>query len=641
MAKSTRKASSAKPITAHPLFPAVVALWFGALFGLGSLAVRPSLLESVVIASRIDLLIPAAAPPLGLTARILVALGMAALGGALGLLIARRITRPKVEVRQRKRTGVAREDAAPPVRARDAFGDAAARQPISVDNGYGADDDAGAGALAGRRRPLAVELPEEAYVPHEMAPLPGGAPQIFSISELELDAGMTGAAGAAEPVAAQSPLDLGRFAQSAEPAAASAPAAALPLDLNAPAPVAARQEFVASPDAAAAAPVAERQIFGASIVDDHVAPEFVRATGFKTSVFEVEAAVPLFQPGTVSDHQPAAPVLTAEPPNESEPAAPAADSLPPLGTLGMTELAARLAESMRRRRAARAAAALAAAAPAAVPEEPGAGEAVLDEPLVAGREPYTPFAQYAPTEPIPAPFARSEPAPAPEAFAEAELGTEVAPVAAPESAPLPRLGSAMPVAAAPLEVPPATLAMPAALRPLTLDEPFADDDDDVLASLLPPRHLAMPATSAATPVVAEAEAALVEDEALGAEDKCGSLLDLGVSAPSRPQFVRIEEPDAERAAFEPVVIFPGQAALGAAATGSYAPAMSGFAPAPAPAPFSAPADSAPFRQFDAPSAVGAGQPIVNPAAAATLDPEETERALRAALANLQRMSGAA
>jgi hypothetical protein len=213
----------------------------------------------------------------------------------------------------------------------------------------------------------------------------------------------------------------------------------------------------------------------------------------------------------------------------------------------------------------------------------------------------------------------------------------------------------------PVDAPPAPLAMPAALRPLTLDQPLAEDEDDMLASLLPPRHLSMPA--AEPEVVEPAPVAeiidadvLAEDEALGAEDKCGSLLDLGLAALARPQFVRIEEPEADSAAFEPVVIFPGQASLGAiaasplggataaapfagAAAGSYAPVTPAFSPSPAP--FAAPADSAPFRQFDAPSSLGAGQPVVNPGAAAALDPAETERALRAALSNLQRMSGAA
>ncbi|HNN56270.1 MAG TPA: hypothetical protein PKG84_08010, partial [Novosphingobium sp.] len=80
MAKQKRKPAKAKPITANPLFPAVVALWFGALFGLGSLAIRPTLIETLVMKSRIDLIVPAAAPPLGLTARMLIALILAAFG---------------------------------------------------------------------------------------------------------------------------------------------------------------------------------------------------------------------------------------------------------------------------------------------------------------------------------------------------------------------------------------------------------------------------------------------------------------------------------------------------------------------------------------------------------------------------------
>ena len=651
MAKTQRKASKAKPITAHPLFPAVVALWFGALFGLGSLAVRPSLLESVVIASRIDLLIPAAAPPLGVTARILVALGMSAVGSAIGVLIARRITRPKVEIRQRKRTGVARDDAAPQVRARDAHPDAPARRPISAHDELDTDDFSGAGALAGRRRALAVELPEEAYVPHDMAPLPGGAPQIFSISDSDLELN-DGSAAATEQVADAQPLDLGSFVEPAAPVPtldwnAAAPAVvpaetpkALPAAMQ---PAHAVQEFGAAPE-----PSAPRQIFGATITNDHVPPEFVQQAGFKTSVFDVEQAAPLFQraensqsdaqtepaPASIDFGRAASPKDLSEDEQMAvaQPAASVADPVggdvdlqAPLGSLGMTDLAARLAESMRRRRAARAAAAADGLdEPETMPGEPAVAESAAVEPLVAGPQPYTPFAQYAPTEPIPAPFGRSEPAPTP----------------TPTPTPVAKVD---PVAAAP-EVPAAPLAMPAALRPLTLDEPVLEDEDDVLASLLPPRHLAMPVAEPAPPAdtfaaAPAADIAPAEDEALGAEDKCGSLLDLGLSALTRPQFVRIEEPEAEAEAFEPVVIFPGQAALGAAVTGTYAPAAPAFAPAPTP--FSAPADSAPFRQFDAPFSVGAGQPVANPAAAAALDPAETERALRAALANLQRMSGAA
>lgn len=646
MANPKRKAAQAKPITAHPLFPAVVALWFGALFGLGSLAVRPSLLESVVIASRIDLIVPAAAPPLGLTARILMALGMVAMGAVIGILIARQVTRPKTEVRQRKRTGVAREESPLQYRARDAHPDAPARRPISINDELGEDGaEFGTGVLSGRRRALAVELPEQDFVPHDMAPLPGGAPQIFDGAGLAPE---SDPAEAAALLVATAPLELGEFAQTIEqqtieqPAMARQPMDRQPLAVPAeyqppkfqpptdpvtldwaaaqrdsvaiPAPVApldmptAMQERDVRQVFQTAGPAEPRQIFGVTAQDDHLPPEFIQSAGYKTSVFDAEAAQPLFparDPAAVADSaQPEAPAFAGSPFDAPVSAAPEA-ALPPLGSLGMTDLAARLAESMRRRRAARDAAL--AAPPATSVSDPA--EPVFEP------APYTPFAEYAPSEPIPAPFAVPV-----EAVAAAEPAAQVEPAVTIERLP---------------EVAPAPLPMPAALRPLSFDDPHDDHDDDMLASLLPPRHIARPApdVSAAHAISEPAEADI--DEPVE-EEKFGSLLDLGLGALVRPQFVRIEEPDADMADAEPVVIFPGQGAPVGAAPAFLAPAF-----AAAPAPQSAPADSAPFRRFDAPASVGHGQPIANLAAASTLDPAETDRALRAALANLQRMSGAA
>ena len=98
---------------------------------------------------------------------------------------------------------------------------------------------------------------------------------------------------------------------------------------------------------------------------------------------------------------------------------------------------------------------------------------------------------------------------------------------------------------------------------------------------------------------------------------------------------------AESAPIEPVVIFPGQDARAgmrfARPTEQAAP--SEFQPAPAPPEaFTAPAEGASnVRRFDAPGAAG---PAAAPASPAQ-DPAEAERALRSALATLQRMSGAA
>lgn len=99
-------------MTWHPLFPAMLAVWFGALFGLGVLAVRTGLLETAVLSLGIDRLIPAAAPPLGATARILLAFAFAVTGGvigaAIGLLMAR--SRPD-NIARRAEVAAAREAA--------------------------------------------------------------------------------------------------------------------------------------------------------------------------------------------------------------------------------------------------------------------------------------------------------------------------------------------------------------------------------------------------------------------------------------------------------------------------------------------------------------------------------------------------
>ena len=87
-----------QPIIRHPLFPAIVALWFGALLGVGSLALRPALLEALVLATGIDAVLPAAGPPLGITARLLLASALGLAGGAVGFVLARRFADAKDDV---------------------------------------------------------------------------------------------------------------------------------------------------------------------------------------------------------------------------------------------------------------------------------------------------------------------------------------------------------------------------------------------------------------------------------------------------------------------------------------------------------------------------------------------------------------
>lgn len=88
---ASKQARRSQPISRHPLFPAIVALWCAALFGLASFAIRASLLESLVVAGHVDNLIPAAAPPLGTTARLLMALVLGGFGAAAGWLLAWRM----------------------------------------------------------------------------------------------------------------------------------------------------------------------------------------------------------------------------------------------------------------------------------------------------------------------------------------------------------------------------------------------------------------------------------------------------------------------------------------------------------------------------------------------------------------------
>ncbi|MFM5917444.1 MAG: hypothetical protein ACKOOL_07920 [Novosphingobium sp.] len=633
MSKHQRKPAKGKPITANPLFPAVVALWFGALFGLGSLAVRPSLLEDLVLKSHIDLVIPAAAPPLGITARILLALVLAALGAVIGIALARRLTRPKVEARERKRGAKELNEDTPRIRSRDAHPDAPARRPISAHEEFGDEEPfeaarSSGGIMANRRRALAIVEEEPEFVPHEAAPLPG--------------------------VDSVQPLDLASLALPADPppvshatftSPASAPASSLDWTRSAPASAAAIEPAAISAEAAhrdgrqvfgMTPPVtpdpAPRQIFGIQAENDHLPQDFVQAAGFQTSVFDTPEPSPLFERAAET---PAAPMPMADfvAPEHVEavvdpvqaPAVPVAiaepdtvDPLPSPSTLGMTDLAARLAESMRRRR--ERAQSAAASAAAVSPIAPATATPPPAELLSAIQEPAEPAAALSPIS-APVEEARTQPLPAP---------------AAPVADPLPRFAAQVPEV--PVAAAPTPAAIPAAMRPLALDAFLEDDAALEDTSFLPPRHITMPQPvqvaaqfvapqafeEPATNTAADTEVAVEESLADVAEDNpYASLLELNAV---RPGHVRIEDAEpAPGAEIEPVVIFPGQAGH--------------VVPLAAP---SAQAHEEPgFRRFDSPDLAGQGQPVAGTPAASLIPAEEAAQALRAALSNLQRMSGAA
>ena len=126
------------------------------------------------------------------------------------------------------------------------------------------------------------------------------------------------------------------------------------------------------------------------------------------------------------------------------------------------------------------------------------------------------------------------------------------------------------------------------------------------------------------------------------EDSYSSLLELGRPNPVRPDFVRIDEAEEDHAAIEPVVIFPGHGARPGLRFAAPDPAAQAGAPADAAVQTGAFADSGvpQLRRFDAP-ATTATPASTSMAGGIRQDPEEAQRALRSALATLQRMSGAA
>lgn len=157
-----------KPITANPLFPFVTALWSATFLGLGSFAVAPALLEGPVVALGVPALVPAAAPPLGFTARVIFALAMLGVGAIAGYLIGRLLGREKVEAPVRMRgLGKSADEAATfevcrPINAVEDLG-----EPLDAP----VTDEAPL-----RRRALSLKEESPFAAPSQSAPLPGGMP---------------------------------------------------------------------------------------------------------------------------------------------------------------------------------------------------------------------------------------------------------------------------------------------------------------------------------------------------------------------------------------------------------------------------------------------------------------------------------
>ena len=158
----------------HPAFPAIVALWFAALFGLGSLVIPVTLIEQFVTATGIASILPPAAPPLGMTARLLIALVATLLGALGGMLIARRLARAHTPVRARRLAsaiGARSPDGCRPINAHEELGDDGFDGADSGHFGLKAETKGGV-----RRRALAIAEDDSPSEFLDLAPLPGVDP---------------------------------------------------------------------------------------------------------------------------------------------------------------------------------------------------------------------------------------------------------------------------------------------------------------------------------------------------------------------------------------------------------------------------------------------------------------------------------
>ncbi|MGB3754266.1 MAG: hypothetical protein WA954_10265 [Parerythrobacter sp.] len=644
------------PISTHPAFPAVVALWFAALLGLGSLVIPVVVFEKAVAVTGLAAIGPFA-PPLGTTSRLLIAGACTIIGAIAGIFLARRVAIAQEaaqlaalpdDVRESAReygSGFGqRHDGAvatprKPISARDELGadsfddptglareeDAAQQRPDDApvpgfsDTGLGSTP--GARRMPGRRRPLSVTDENERSEYLDRAPVPG----IADIpAEGEAASAQTDTAEPAYRDVPEGPLDLGglsigqyddedydsvdedddvpldldlSLAQLRNPGLAPEPADTGPVDIGPVEPVGASLNTDTLTSAAPPVPVAFAAPGSEAETESH--NPFDTAPPPPTTLTPTPAPRAFDAPAEPDAQTTAETDTPADNPFQ-EPIA-MTGSIPPANSPlankapAYNPLAGFAAEQPSQR--------------------PFAEPASVDEPVAAPQ-----FAQAPAQAPAPEPV---QPQPPLEELGMVELVDRfaralkahgrlpvAAPAALPESAPAqPDFSAPQPFVAAP--------APPPAPAP-------------AMASMVPPVPAPAPARPAAlTPVAFDDPAQDADaDEDDSSEDASGfsSLLGIRTRPTGGEGFVRVDEQEDTDGGDHPVVIFPGQEAR-AAKLASEVGKPDNFDPA---APLGRPFDS-PNTALD----------NANPKAGAAEDPNDTERALRDALEKLQRMSGAA
>ncbi|MXO55900.1 hypothetical protein [Pontixanthobacter gangjinensis] len=690
----TKKSGKTKqaPLSSHPIFPVVVALWFAALLGFGSLVIPGAVFEKLTVVTGIASVVEAAQPPLGTTARLMIAGFSAVIGAVAGLLIARKVARAQ------------KSDAAAIMRRNDSAAPAGnyefdehipqTKKPISAHEELGHDgldaplsreapaaldaQEAGqsnAMAYRGKRRSLAVTDDSGPSDFLESAPLPGGAAGFDSPLYQP---------GYDEPEKpAPEPLELAELALEENPITAEftrSSDASRPFD----APTASSStgvDFHAVMDDDFSSPANEmEQEF--QVNNEQTRPAFGAIESIEADVERIRAEArdsdTTYNPFAQFSDEPESPARPFAPPQSEAPSTPApqgfasapaqapAQAANPfardLRELSMAELVERFAAALQSNAASER---TAAHAPVQTPVQAPVQAKVTEEPVV--ENPVNIPAETA----APLVFRRSNPVPAGEA--------ETIPAHAPApTETVPQFDSRQAVSAqsAP-EAQPA--AIPFALRPFDHEEFGAEDSDDEVdevhglslrlssnsrsfnqtagfstepkasdnasgpltassQGISPqPRFAAPQAADAPAPVsevpVAHAAQHTAPDnhEETAEESAYSSLLSMKSQFSANQEFVRIDDEDVGASSSEPVVVFPGQDQRQAS------PAPDGPTRNPIMNGREVEAANAP-RPFDAPVS---DAPAVNTNRPTAHNAGQTERALREALEKLQRMSGTA
>jgi hypothetical protein len=581
IAPSSSASRAAKaPISTHPAFPAIVALWFAALLGLGSLVLPVALIEKLVVVTRISSLISAAEPPLGFTARAGIAIAASFAGAVIGLFLARKVASSSAAEPTGRNFALGAERQCRPISAPDELGEDGLDAPELV-----------ASPLLQKRRSLTMAEDNRPSAYLQAVPMPGQSIENraeFSLSD-EISPPEPAAATDRIIEASYEPLELGAFVAPEDDEEEESTEGDDGLE--------ALRRQIHTPDTPAMplSPMTDETFDPAEFEREpaHADPLPFAAPSLRRSLtpaLDQEEQVGVRQDYDLEEamdeeafvDEPVPQLSIVEPDGEPDTDERAVEEL------GLVQLAARLGASIEKRRAWLA----------------ERQKAAPSSPAPSALAPFGDAADFEAAEAEDAARAIADFFGPPEAEETREIANDSEP-------PAPQFEPAFsPVA-------PLGAAMPAPLRGVPLDQDDEEDESALAASF------SLPLGGS----ISEAEVASTGeedgfDEEEPEDSEYSSLLAMKNPFVREQEFVRVEQPEDESGSVEPAVTFP--------ASVPSVRESAGQAQVPASGP----------RPFDPPTKPVEG--ALRPAPAlAPRDPDDAERSLRDALATLQRMSGAA